>query len=124
MAALPEGLDRADRSEVRMAAPKGRGPKGEHVGGRATVAKLLRLMTCVVRWRELSASFLVAFPGAWLAWLSLSVDGGGKAELSEGTRCCSQDPRWSQELSILPGRLTRGPCASVRGRGVHQRAGV
>lgn len=41
-------------------------------------------MTCVVRRRELSASFLVAFPGAWLAWLSLSVDGGGRAELSEG----------------------------------------
>ncbi|KAJ0144450.1 DNA-directed RNA polymerase I subunit RPA43 [Fusarium oxysporum f. sp. albedinis] len=53
---------------------------------RATVAKLLRLMTCVVRWRELSASFLVAFPGAWLAWLSLSVDGGGKAELMQRNR--------------------------------------
>jgi hypothetical protein len=69
--------------------------------------------------RELSASFsfplLDAFPGAWLAWLSLSVDGGGRAS--------ARDPRWSQELSMLPGRLT-APCTSIRGKRVCENMGL
>lgn len=69
--------------------------------------------------RELSASFpfplLDAFPGAWLAWLSLSVDGGGRAS--------ARDPRWSQELSMLPGRLT-APCTSIRGERVYEDMGL
>ena len=80
LAALPDGLDRADRSKVRVTMPQSHGGQKRNMVREGLLLPKFTIYDLRRRRRELSASFLDAFPGAWLAWLSLSVDGGGRAQ--------------------------------------------
>ncbi|UPK90910.1 hypothetical protein LCI18_001845 [Fusarium solani-melongenae] len=68
-------------------------------------------MTCDLCrcWAGVERLVLDAFPRAWLAWLSLSVDGGGKAHRARD-KVSRRDPRWTPKTRDPPRSSYQASC--------------